>query len=54
MPHDTCSATHRDKGRLHICERPFGHSEDHGDDDYAWTDGPSLDARTVYDHGPRQ
>lgn len=54
MPTDTCSATQREKGRLHICEQPFGHDGQHGDDDYGWSDGPSMDARTVYERGPRQ
>lgn len=34
---DTCSATHRERARLYICELAMNHGGDHRDGDMTWS-----------------
>lgn len=42
IPPDTCSATHRERARLLICESEMNHDGDHCDGEATWPSGTPL------------
>lgn len=46
---NTCNATHRERGKLLVCEKPLDHPGNHRDDTHEWTQDKPLphDARIL-------